>query len=60
MNNEFFAPGENLNLLGISKQNNSDSQYCSFKFPIRIHATPIDCNRFSYGNPGGGGGGVCR
>jgi len=24
-------------------------------FPCRIHITPIDCNRFAYGRPGGGG-----
>jgi len=25
------------------------------KFPSRIHMTPIDCNRFDFGKPGGGG-----
>ena len=25
------------------------------KFPSRIHMTPIDCNRFDFGTPGGGG-----
>jgi len=24
-------------------------------FPLRIHILPIDCNRFAYGHPGGGG-----
>lgn len=55
MENKIFNPGDNIKVLGntIKPKLSYKSAYC--KFPLRIHITPIDCNRFAYGKPGGGG-----
>ena len=55
MKNEYYNPGEKINLLGIKTKPNKIYEKTFCKFPIRIHVTPIDCNRFAYGKPGGGG-----
>ena len=51
-----FEPNENLKKVveKISVPSlKGKSIQCNF--PNRIHITPIDCNRFNYGKPGGGG-----
>lgn len=55
MENRFFNPGENIKLLGYEIKPKRIYNSAACKFPIRIHVTPIDCNRFAYGKPGGGG-----
>ena len=50
-----FAPGENINTLDLVCQVKSKLSEISIQFPSRIHITPIDCNRFGFGKPGGGG-----
>lgn len=50
-----FAPGENINTLGLARQVENQLSGISIQFPSRIHITPIDCNRFGFGKPGGGG-----
>ena len=50
-----FDPGENL-ILNIPKRCTTPvHKSVSVNFPARIHITPIDCNRFDFGRPGGGG-----
>ena len=52
---ELFDPGENL-LLNIPKRHGTPvHESVSVSFPARIHISPIDCNRFAFGRPGGGG-----
>lgn len=55
MENKFFNPGENIKLLGNKIKAKIAHRSVACKFPLRIHVTPIDCNRFAYGKPGGGG-----
>ncbi len=55
MENIFFNPGENIKLLGNKIKPKLAYRSVACKFPIRIHMTPVDCNRFAYGKPGGGG-----
>lgn len=50
-----IKPGSKFNKMGISKKSAVISKNISIKFPSRIHITPIDCNRFDFGMPGGGG-----
>lgn len=52
---ELFNPGEKLVV-----QDNLSSiipirEEIIVRFPGRIHMSPIDCNRFGFGQPGGGG-----
>jgi beta-ribofuranosylaminobenzene 5'-phosphate synthase len=50
-----FVPGENIDSLGLKREANRELSGISLMFPSRIHMTPIDCNRFGFGKPGGGG-----
>jgi len=50
-----FDPGDNLILHFTPKRIPPKFESLSVKFPGRIHITPIDCNRFDFGKPGGGG-----
>jgi predicted sugar kinase len=50
-----FDPGNNLILHLPPKKILPKYKSLSMKFPGRIHITPIDCNRFDFGKPGGGG-----
>lgn len=51
-----FEPTENMKLIKYELNNIKllgKKVHCIY--PNRIHITPIDCNRFNYGEPGGGG-----
>ena len=50
-----FAPGQNIDTLGLIREAKRELSGISLVFPGRIHMTPIDCNRFGFGKPGGGG-----
>ena len=50
-----FAPGTELKLLGVALKASPVRASVQIEFPHRIHVTPIDCNRFALGQPGGGG-----
>ncbi len=50
-----IKPGSKFNKMGISNKSAVIRKNISIKFPSRIHITPIDCNRFDFGMPGGGG-----
>lgn len=52
---ELFSPGEYIDDLKMSRPRKPMHEAASFTFPSRIHVTPIDCNRFAFGVPGGGG-----
>jgi beta-RFAP synthase len=57
MMNQFklFNPGENLKKIEIKSKPKLKYSTIVINFPGRIHITPIDCNRFEFGKPGGGG-----
>lgn len=50
-----FKPGNNIDTLGLVREAKRNLSGISLLFPSRIHMTPIDCNRFGFGKPGGGG-----
>ncbi len=50
-----FKPGSEVHDLGIVREARLELPEISLQFPSRIHMTPIDCNRFAFGKPGGGG-----
>jgi len=50
-----FEPGENLDTLGIEMSASLLRKNLVVGFPSRIHVTPVDCNRFAFSKPGGGG-----
>jgi predicted sugar kinase len=52
---DLFSPGEYIDDLGLSRTCKSAHEVVCLTFPSRIHVTPIDCNRFAFGVPGGGG-----
>ena len=52
---KLMKQGSKLNKMGISKKPDFIDKHISIKFPSRIHMTPIDCNKFDFGLPGGGG-----
>lgn len=52
---ELFNPGENLILTCTPEKKQPKYRFTTVRFPGRIHVTPIDCNRFDFGKPGGGG-----
>jgi len=50
-----FQPGAEINTLGLARDAKWAHSSIRIGFPSRIHGTPIDCNRFAFGRPGGGG-----
>ncbi|MFC1604988.1 hypothetical protein ACFL5F_08175 [Planctomycetota bacterium] len=50
-----FEPGDDIKTLGLTRRAKWVHSSIRIRFPSRIHATPIDCNRFTFGRPGGGG-----
>jgi len=53
---ELFEPHEKINttfITSTSKRLIGKEAICNY--PNRIHLTPVDCNRFNYGESGGGG-----
>lgn len=52
-----FSPNEYITIPTsmVKKQLRPIGYKVSGLFPSRIHIAPIDCNRFAYGQPGGGG-----
>lgn len=52
---QLFKPGEIINLPIKIGMQQPISKGVKVDFPARIHMTPIDCNRFDFGKPGGGG-----
>jgi beta-ribofuranosylaminobenzene 5'-phosphate synthase len=50
-----FDPGENLVRVVPQRKATPVRESVTVKFPARIHISPIDCNRFAFGMPGGGG-----
>lgn len=54
-NIDVFEPGSRIDTLGIQHNCKITKQNVYLRFPSRIHMTPIDCNRFGFGVPGGGG-----
>lgn len=52
---ETFEPGSQINTLGLCRKSAVRCPELKIRFPCRIHMTPIDCNRFGFGKPGGGG-----
>ncbi len=51
-----FEPTDNIKLVKVELNDIKllgKKVHCTY--PNRIHITPIDCNRFNYGEPGGGG-----
>jgi len=51
-----FEPTDNIKLVKVELNDVKllgEKVHCTY--PNRIHITPIDCNRFNYGKPGGGG-----
>jgi len=52
---KLFVPGENLKRIEIKSKPKLKYSKITVNFPGRIHITPIDCNRFEFGKPGGGG-----
>lgn len=55
MSFELFDPGDNIETPVIIGGCKPAMTRTSVIFPGRIHMTPIDCNRFDFGIPGGGG-----
>ena len=54
-NTSTFEPGTEVLDLGLVRQAQRILSEILVEFPNRIHMTPIDCNRFGFGRPGGGG-----
>ena len=53
--NQLFEPHENINHIRISlKPIKLLGNKISCNYPNRIHISPIDCNRFNFGESGGG------
>jgi len=52
---EFFDAGSNIVIGDLRRPSTLKHDTIRLKFPGRIHVTPIDCNRFDFGRPGGGG-----
>ena len=52
---DLFDPGDNQVFHCVPKRTSPRIQSLGVRFPGRIHITPIDCNRFNFGKPGGGG-----
>ena len=52
---DLFDPGERLNIPGNLASARPVIDGINISFPGRIHVSPIDCNRFGFGQPGGGG-----
>jgi beta-ribofuranosylaminobenzene 5'-phosphate synthase len=52
---ELFEPGSNLILSGDQRTGILQRSNVNIRVPGRIHISPIDCNRFAFGKPGGGG-----
>jgi len=52
---ELFKPGEKLVFSPSVEPTEPRFRTLCLEFPGRIHITPIDCNRFDFGKPGGGG-----
>lgn len=50
-----FEPGSQINTLSMLRKSIIRNPKIKIRFPNRIHMTPIDCNRFGFGMPGGGG-----
>lgn len=50
-----FDAGDQIDNLGINIKTDLKLSRIKMIFPSRIHITPIDCNRFAFGEPGGGG-----
>jgi len=50
-----FRPGEHVIDLGLRRTARLSLSEVAVSFPNRIHMTPLDCNRFGFGKPGGGG-----
>ena len=50
-----FEPGTEIQDLGMVRETSLELREIQIRFPNRIHMTPIDCNRFGFGEPGGGG-----
>jgi beta-RFAP synthase len=48
-----YLPGENC-IVDFSFNLKPVKNQIRIRFPSRIHMTPIDCNRFDFGKPGGG------
>ena len=49
-----YSPGE-LCVINHNVSATKARDHIKLKFPLRIHMTPIDCNCFDFGFPGGGG-----
>ncbi|MBD3351046.1 MAG: hypothetical protein GF364_06130 [Candidatus Lokiarchaeota archaeon] len=53
--NKLFEPHENINLIKVpAKPIKLLGKKVNCNYPNRIHISPIDCNRFNFGEPGGG------
>jgi len=52
---DLFEPGTNLIMPIAARKAYPHQSSVNIKVPGRIHISPIDCNRFAFGNPGGGG-----
>ena len=50
-----FEPGSDIRSLSLQRSANLIYNEVVLNFPSRIHCSPIDCNRFNFGKPGGGG-----
>lgn len=55
METELFEPGTRVALPYEPRAYEPKRDSARVIFPGRIHMTPIDCNRFDFGHPGGGG-----
>lgn len=52
---DLFEAGTNLILPREPRKAVLQQPKVDIRFPGRIHISPIDCNRFAFGKPGGGG-----
>ena len=50
-----FDPGDELILTISGEGKHPEYDGVTIGFPGRVHITPVDCNRFDFGKPGGGG-----
>lgn len=52
---DLFDPGDRLDIPDNMPSASPVRDKVVVRFPGRIHISPIDCNRFGFGHPGGGG-----
>ena len=52
---DLFDPGDRLVVPDDPRPATPVHDRAVVRFPGRIHMSPVDCNRFGFGRPGGGG-----